>query len=683
MLRNRYTPPAGDRTIGIEGVFAPVAIRKYNMCSTTNFGRFAFCVAVCLSLLWSSPSWGEQELTGTIASGSLDINSSLELGTLSGGTCRSGGTLTLIGSTGTFSSGDSCYSIINSGPLPTSSNTGNYVIDSNTAFVVDTMTIDVQPGDGVLVINGQVIGDVVILNGTVGGTGRVVNLTNDGGVLAPGNSIGTITVTGDYTHNEDATLEIEINGAGASDLVNVSGEAIINGGTVQVLPEDTLYTDRTYTFLTAAGGVTGEFDSLVTENMLFYDTWLIYNPTSVQLRVDHSYAKVAQTFNQRAVGNYLNDHASYIIGSGLTSLTTSQQVCDALDSLSGELYGSLSTVGIENTGNFLQTIATRLRARSLGQRFVYVMPRIEEAREAEEEEEATVVIRGQDVLGWTTRRLNRIMPWGEGYGVSAQIGSDGNAGGLDYSTGGTAFGLEQNFNENLLVGVMGGYSQTSVNFDRQDDWSTINAAQTGLYLQYDNGVVYTTGIAAYGYNDYETRRHILPESMVYESRKEYNGNEFSFYLETGRNFYPRFVYLQPFVALQYIQLHQNKIRERDAELTNLWIGGINADSFRGLLGLRAVRDFQLPGYRLLSLEGRVLWRHEFLDEARLVDARLASYPGSSFTVQGVSVDRDVAILGGGLTFCLRTGAEIYANYDLLISQNYTAHTGTGGLTLMW
>lgn len=540
-----------------------------------------------------------------------------------------------------------------------------------------------------------------VLDGNISAFTQITTTTktlDSGEVLAPGNSIGTYKVSGNYVQNPGSTLEIEVNDYGQSDLVKVTGTATINGGTVKILPEWRLYSDEeTYTILTATGGVTGTFDS-ITSFIPFYQMQLIYNSYNIQLLVERDYTTPAQTSNQRSVGNYLNHHSlDSSIFYPLSQITTPEKARDALESLSGEPYGSLSTVGIENTSRFLQILSSRLRSRSLGQRFVYAAPVPQETAG----EEGLVFIRGQNGFGMTRSGWNesswntasqtgpssyRPLPWAEGYGIAAQLGSDGNAGGLDYSTGGTVFGLERNLNPSLLLGVVGGYNQTGVRFDRLHDWSEINSAQVGIYLQHDTGSGYATGIAAYGYNAYEVRRHILPDSLgayQYESRKEYTGSEFSFYLETGRNFYFPVAYLQPFVALQYIQLHQNQIHENDADTLSLQIKGIHADSFRGLLGLRAVRDVQLPGYRLLSLEGRALWRHEFLDEARLVDAQFVGIPGSTFIVEGLNVDRDVAILGGGLTFCLSSGTELYANYDLLISENYTAHSGTGGLMLVW
>lgn len=71
-----------------------------------------------------------------------------------------------------------------------------------------------------------------------GGTLHVNNffgdLTNAGGTLAPGNSIGTTAVSGDYTQNA-GTLQIEIASATSYDFLDLNGANQEFGGTLQVL----------------------------------------------------------------------------------------------------------------------------------------------------------------------------------------------------------------------------------------------------------------------------------------------------------------------------------------------------------------------------------------------------------------------------------------------------------------
>jgi uncharacterized protein with beta-barrel porin domain len=255
----------------------------------------------------------------------------------------------------------------------------------------------------------------------------------------------------------------------------------------------------------------------------------------------------------------------------------------AYDAMSGELFPSLSTVGIENTDRFLRTVARRLRSRSLTRAIVVDQFAAWTPSDA--------VIRGQE-----SRLASSRTAWGEGYGIGAAIA--GNASGLDYSTGGLAF-----------------------------------------------------------------------------------GNEFSFYLERGRNFHFGAVHVQPFAAVQSIQLYQNRFTESEADSLDLAVGGLRANSFRGLLGSRLVDHSKTKGGRSMSLEGRALWRHEFLNESRVLDATFAGQSGA-FVINGVNVDRDAAILGTGLNLCLSPRARFYANYDTLTSQNYTAHGGNVGFTFL-
>ncbi len=99
---------------------------------------------------------------------------------------------------------------------------------------------------------------------TLDGTGRIIgNLTNSGGTIAPGNSIGTLAVQGNYTHNANSVLEIEFDGAGNIDLLDVTGNATLNGGTLRFVSiggaEGT-----GGTFLRTGGTLTGTFATVET-----------------------------------------------------------------------------------------------------------------------------------------------------------------------------------------------------------------------------------------------------------------------------------------------------------------------------------------------------------------------------------------------------------------------------------
>jgi outer membrane autotransporter protein len=115
---------------------------------------------------------------------------------------------------------------------------GGTLLLTNTATIAGATTVE----GGILSVNGTLNGAVNVLGGRLQGTGRVGNTTNAaGGTIAPGNSIGTLLVAGNYT-GSGGTLEIEGvfagTGSPADRLVitgNASGtttvQAINTGGT--------------------------------------------------------------------------------------------------------------------------------------------------------------------------------------------------------------------------------------------------------------------------------------------------------------------------------------------------------------------------------------------------------------------------------------------------------------------
>ncbi|UXN68967.1 autotransporter outer membrane beta-barrel domain-containing protein [Devosia neptuniae] len=81
--------------------------------------------------------------------------------------------------------------------------------------------------NGILSVNGTLGGSIEVIGGRLQGIGQVGTTTNfAGGTIAPGNSIGTLTVAGNYLGN-GGTLEIETvlsDDSSATDLLAVTGD---------------------------------------------------------------------------------------------------------------------------------------------------------------------------------------------------------------------------------------------------------------------------------------------------------------------------------------------------------------------------------------------------------------------------------------------------------------------------
>ena len=83
--------------------------------------------------------------------------------------------------------------------------------------------------EGVLFANGYFASDVSVLAaGRLGGSGRINGSLNNGGVISPGNSIGTLTVNR-YAQSKDGVLELEFS-SNSSDHLVVLQDASLKGG---------------------------------------------------------------------------------------------------------------------------------------------------------------------------------------------------------------------------------------------------------------------------------------------------------------------------------------------------------------------------------------------------------------------------------------------------------------------
>ncbi len=84
---------------------------------------------------------------------------------------------------------------------------------------------------GALIVNGSIAASSGLTAGPgtiIGGVGQLPTTVLDGALLAPGNSIGTITVNGDLSFNSTSAYAVQVSPT-SSDLVDVTGVASLSG----------------------------------------------------------------------------------------------------------------------------------------------------------------------------------------------------------------------------------------------------------------------------------------------------------------------------------------------------------------------------------------------------------------------------------------------------------------------
>jgi autotransporter-associated beta strand protein len=213
-------------------------------------------------------------------------------------------------------------------------------------------------GFGGAAINGAVI---VREGALLKGIGRV-GVLDLYGTLAPGNSIGTLHVSGDATFQASARYQVEVNADGGHDLLAVDGRTTILGGSVLGLADGASWNPLTrYTILTSQGGISGQFNA-VSSNLAFLTPTLDYAPNAVTLslaRNEASFPSVGQTDNQRSTAAALESVGSGPLYARVLTLD-GDSARQAFEAYSGEVRASAQVSLFDDAARVRRTLADRL-----------------------------------------------------------------------------------------------------------------------------------------------------------------------------------------------------------------------------------------------------------------------------------------------------------------------------------
>lgn len=633
-------------------------------------------------------SAGTLSLTGTMI-GNLDIAAGATFTTTGGYSVASGATLA---NAGTFQSiGAALFNqgnVLNSGTLTSDlinagSFTNNGVLTGallNLGSLSGTGTINgAMTNDGSLAVNGLINGNLTS-NGRLSGTGTINGIVTNNAIVAPGNSIGTLNVTGSYTQAPGSSYQVEVNAAGQSDLINVTGvpgTATINGGMVNVLPASGVYApSTTYTILSASGGVTGAYAGVGTP-LPFLRSLLAYDANNVYLTLKPGgFAMGGLTSNQTAVGGALDRGVAGASGDFATVVGTMAgytlaQGQAAMTTLSGQGYSGFGTANLGGGLLFMNALGQQMsmvRGGAGGQ-----VSRMALAQACD------TACDGDQPGPWSL--------WGTAMGGTGTVAGNSNAASLTYNAGGFATGLDYRFDPRFLAGVGVGFSsgnQWASGFSGQ---GTTNSYQASLYASFTQDAFYLDGLAGYGYNDNQmTRQIVLPNLAARTAQGRTGANQFLGQVEAGYRigiYEPAALSITPFARFQGMTNSQNGFTESGAGALSLNVAAQTTGSARSVLGAEFAGAFGAEGREKLAVQMRLGWAHEYADTTRPVTAAFAGAPGTNFTVFGAAPQRDTATLSLAANTAVAQGISLYARYDGEVGSGISNHALNGGLRVSW
>jgi autotransporter-associated beta strand protein len=280
----------------------------------------------------------------TITGGTLQIGAGGTTGSIVGNVVDNGTLAFNHGDTVTFGaviSGTGGLNQLGAGTLILNSvNTyhGNTTVSGGTLLV----------GDGTHA-GASLAGNVTVASGaTLGGFGTIAGSVTNGGTVAPGASIGTLTV-GSYTQSSGGTLAIEM-APTANDLLKVTGAASLNGTlALSVAPGTYGSSDRT---VVQAGALSGTFSALTVTGGGNLAVGVRYTPTLANVVIEPKQnAELYSGFHKQAfaTAETLNDlvfthmRTAYCKDADATAGRANEPACPEL-SVWYQGFGSVGTM---------------------------------------------------------------------------------------------------------------------------------------------------------------------------------------------------------------------------------------------------------------------------------------------------------------------------------------------------
>ena len=508
---------------------------------------------------------------------------------------------------------------------------------------------------GLLAVNGTLTSAVSVNDsGTLGGSGRIGALTvNRGGRVAPGNSVGTLQVAGDVTLGAGSTYAVELTPS-SSDRIVAGGKALLDGGTLTLALENspTLLSGaqaqsligRQYSILQAAGGIEGQFGQVL-PNYLFLGGSLDYAAGGVQLQVvrnDARFASVGATRNQRNVAT-----AAEQLGAGnpvYESMVRSESLAAAqqgLQQLSGEIYPAIGAMLINDSLQLRDAVGERLRhVPTSGERNLW---------------------------------LKALGAWGKTDARSETAGAT-------TSLGGVLAGVDGALDEQTRVGLVAGYSDSSLSLGSGTHSSaSIDSYHFGAYIGREWGNWRMTGGAAYSWHRGDVKRDLQYVDVSGKQKAKLEARTAQLFTEAAYRIQLQPLALEPFANLAYVHLDSDGLHEK-GDAAALHRDSERRDAVLSTLGARVLKTVALNDHQQLELSGSLGWQHSLT--AVESEEHLGFVAGGpSFAVRSSPLLRDAALVGVQASLALSASTRVNLDYHGQLAGR--ENTQGVGLSLNW
>ncbi|MBS0272666.1 MAG: autotransporter domain-containing protein [Proteobacteria bacterium] len=491
---------------------------------------------------------------------------------------------------------------------------------------------------GTFALNGSLPNSEVFVaqGATIMGNGNMNSLAVNG-IVAPGNSIGKITVATTFTMTPTATYQAEIDGSGATDLIAVGGAASL-AGTLQVSGTNlSQFKNQTFTILTANGGVGGAFANLTSLSRLKYTVQYLANAVNITINNLQDFGDAfgpTNTSNAARTARYFDTFAnSTVPGSdlegiiklldGLLDVGDVAGTKHAFSQIQPSQYRELGMLSFTNNELVSRTVQSQQQYLRETHRVEVELKELEGVplkraasfrqlvndtlskgfnfanasspsglRKASLGFMAPHGTEGSGMPGSQRIRFGDSSTWFQSYGqIHEKNSSHGNVG-LRSQTGGLSIGGDHQIVKNVFVGLFGGMSTTPFNWKHSRGHGRMKSYYGGVYGTWMSDMgLYVDGQVIAGQDRFHSTRKIQFANINRRAKEGHHGNQFSVDTEIGYAWGLPMMTVQPYIDASYMVVHEHGFREKGAQSLNFRIKSKTSPFIRGAVGTQLYRTF--------------------------------------------------------------------------------------------
>ncbi|MFA6142068.1 MAG: autotransporter domain-containing protein [Candidatus Omnitrophota bacterium] len=583
----------------------------------------------------------------------------------------------------------------------------NELINSATGIIGD-----VGAGTAVKIVNG----DTTITNsGTIRGATAVeiasgtTTITNSGAGAIAGDVVLTssgamnlsndqLEFTGDYTQASTSALKLDVNSLVLDyGSMNIIGAATL-GGTLKTTTTGSYALGDVLTdFIQTTGGVTGTFDTLDTP----ITPTIIWKPLVGGDDID---LVATRDYDNYPLRQFLNDNQRNVasvmqlvlpaatgdlavVKNAIDGLSTNAQVADAYsqtspDRLSGipNIAFTSATMQFANLQSHMEELRTGIpRGMSFNTftgSFAGNLLKQDRVLIAYDGDDWAKFSRESNTHAATDKKFGFFI---NGEGDFGNQGAFTNEPGFDYVSGGVTAGFDYKLLNGLIVGADVGYLRTSSSLGGAGGSIDIDSISYGLYSTYSWKILYLDLAAQFASNIYHTDRKINFGGLDRNAKANPFGQQWTIAGGTGCDFHVKSLVTGPTLTMKYSQLWIDSFLESGADSLDLDVSAQDAQSCQFGIGWRAEYELRIDKHVLFP-EAHISFQHEFLNDSRSIEAKLA---GSVFnTSTGENKSPDFCLLGCGMAFRLTNSVLFNVQYQAQVGQyKYVAQNVNGNVKI--